>query len=100
MSKLVIVVDFELQPGAAARFMPLMQTNAEASLRDEPGCLQFDVLIPEDNAKDSIERVFLYEVYVNAKAFEEHLKTAHFLSFKAAVSTLVKSQTVQRYLYA
>ena len=96
MSKLVIVVDFELQVGASERFMPLMLQNAQASVKNEPGCLQFDVLTP-DNEPD---KVFLYEVYENDEAFEQHLQTPHFLAFKAAVGELVKSQTVRRYRYA
>ena len=54
MSKLVIVVDFELHAGASERFMPLMLKNAQASLQDEPGCLQFDVLTPADQAEKSL----------------------------------------------
>ena len=96
MSKLVIVVDFQLHPGAAEQFMPLMQQNAQASVQDEPGCLQFDVLTP-DNEPDE---VFLYEVYENDEAFARHLQTPHFLAFKAAVGELVKSQSVRRYRYA
>ena len=96
MGKLVITVDFELQSGAAERFMPLMLSNAKASLNDEPGCLQFDVLVPEDKT----DTVFLYEVYQDAEAFEQHLQTAHFLTFKAAISELVKTQIVHRYQYA
>ena len=95
MSKLVIAVTFELQPGTTERFMPLMLQNAQASLHDEPGCLQFDVLSPEDKA----ETIFLYEVYENDQAFEQHLQTPHFLTFKAAVAELIKSQTVYRYRY-
>ena len=39
----VIIVDFKIKSDRLADFLPLMQENATASLRDEPGCHQFDV---------------------------------------------------------
>ena len=39
----VITVEFEIEAAHLAAFLPLMSQNAEASIRDEPGCRQFDV---------------------------------------------------------
>ena len=44
----VIIVEFEIADGRAADFKKLILENARASLADEPGCRQFDVLVPED----------------------------------------------------
>ena len=53
----VIIVDFEIKPDRVANFLPLMQENAAASVRDEPGCHQFDVC----RDPDAPHRIFLYE---------------------------------------
>ena len=57
--RLVILVDFTLAPETRAEFHRLVLENAAASLRDEPGCRRFDVLVPEG---DSGDRVVLYEI--------------------------------------
>ena len=51
-----LLVEFGIAPGAMARFLPLMLENASLSLRDEPGCRQFDVL----TAADDPDRIVLY----------------------------------------
>lgn len=73
----VVVVDFLIRPEFINEFRTAMARNAAASLKDEPGCLVFDVCL--DPAKP--ERVHLYEVYVSKAAFDEHLKAPHFLDF-------------------
>lgn len=87
----VIIVDFEIEEGQIDAFMPLMTENAAASLRDEPGCQQFDVCRdPEDPG-----RVFLYELYDDSAAFEAHLGMPHFKSFDAATRDMIRSKTVR-----
>jgi quinol monooxygenase YgiN len=88
-----ITVDFELEDGARERFLSLVRANAAASVRDEPGCVRFDVLTPRGQAEGP-DRVFLYEIYADRAAFEAHLKTAHFLAFDAATQSLVRRKTV------
>lgn len=68
----VIVVEFEIVRETAAAFMALIRENAEASLRDEPGCRQFDVCVDETDPAS----VFLYEVYDDEAAFEACRKPA------------------------
>ena len=50
MSAYVITVDFRLKPGAMASFRQLIDDNAQASARGEPGCRRFDVLTPKLDA--------------------------------------------------
>jgi (4S)-4-hydroxy-5-phosphonooxypentane-2,3-dione isomerase len=89
----VITVEFGLKPGAMAAFRKLMDENAIASCRDEPGCRRFDVLVP----KGSDERIFLYEIYDDRAAFEAHVKTPHFKSFDMASAALIASKQVAEY---
>jgi quinol monooxygenase YgiN len=93
MTAYVIMVDFRLRPGALGPFRRLVDDNARASARTEPGCRRFDVLAP----KGEPDRVMLYEIYDNRAAFEAHLKTPHFASFSAESAALVSEKTVFEY---
>jgi (4S)-4-hydroxy-5-phosphonooxypentane-2,3-dione isomerase len=88
----VVVVEFQLKPGMRAQFRTLIDANADASVRDEPGCLQFDVLEPEGEE----DRVLLYEIYSDKAAFDAHLKTAHFHIFNSASESLCLRKAVTR----
>lgn len=90
MDGFVILVRFELKPGARSTFENQVGANARASVRDEPGCRRFDVLTPQDGA----DVVHLYEIYDDRTAFEAHKLTPHYLAFKEATSELVESLTL------
>lgn len=95
--RLVILVEFECHPGAEPEFRRLVLENAAASLRDEPGCRQFDVLTPESGPGS---RIVLYEIYDDAAAFDAHLATPHFAAFNEASAPLVAAKIVHRLAFA
>jgi quinol monooxygenase YgiN len=68
MSKLANVVTIEAAPGRRDEVVASLLAH-KARLKDEPGALQFDVLLPKDD--DTIVRT--YEMYRDAAAFEAHL---------------------------
>jgi len=88
----VITVTFTIHPGEMGRFIPLMRAQARQSLELEEGCLRFDVCT---EAKSDPARVFLYEIYSDAAAFDQHLASAHFQQFDSAVAELVQAKEVQ-----
>jgi len=88
----VIFVDFHLKPGVRQQFRRLIDINADASVRNEPGCLQFDVLEPEGED----DRVLLYEIYRDKAAFDEHLRSEHFRIFASASEGLCLEKSVER----
>lgn len=90
MRDFVILVDFRLKPGAKAAFRRLIDENARASCRDEPGCRRFDVL----EAPAESDRILLYEIYDDRAAFDAHLKTSHFAQFNEASAALVAAKAV------
>jgi quinol monooxygenase YgiN len=93
MTGFVIVVDFKIKAGAMDAFRRLIDDNAQASVKDEPGCQRFDVLASRKDA----DRVLLYEIYDNRAAFDAHLKTPHFAQFNTASTALVADKTVMEY---
>jgi quinol monooxygenase YgiN len=68
MSKFANVVTIEVAPGRRDQVVTLLLAH-KARLKDEPGTLQFEVLLP----KDDDTKVRVYEMYRDAAAFEVHL---------------------------
>ena len=93
MGGYVVMVDFRLKAGTFDRFRKLIVENARASVRDEPGCRQFDVVTPDGGA----DRVVLYEIYDDRAAFDAHLKTSHFAVFNEQSAPLVAEKAVAEY---
>jgi quinol monooxygenase YgiN len=69
-----------------------MTENARASVADEPGCRQFDIY----EVATSPNHLFLYEVYDDDAAFQQHLNAPHFKKFSEAITTLVTSRANAR----
>lgn len=89
----VITVRFAIHADALEAFLPLMMSNAAQSRADEPGCRQFDVC----QDPDTPTAIFLYEVYDDAAAFQDHLLSAHFKAFDKATAPMIASKDVQSY---
>lgn len=87
----VITVEFTVKAAHVAEFRSAMLEQARNSLAKESGCRQFDVCFdPKDEG-----RVFLYEIYDDEAAFQEHLKSPHFLDFDATVKDWTASKSAE-----
>ena len=73
-----LVVQMQVRPDRREEFLAGMAANAEASVRDEPGCLRFDVSAVAADGN----RFFLYELYTDAEAFEAHKASPHFAQWR------------------
>ena len=62
-----------VKPEHRERFLATMEETARRSVREEAGCVRFDVF----RVKGAENRYLLYEVYVDEAAFEAHLTTPH-----------------------
>ena len=83
-----LVVQMEVRPGRREEFLAGMAANAEASVRDEPGCLRFDV-----SAVDGDEnRFMLYELYRDADAFAAHKTSLHFATWRTVAEQVLVGQ--------
>ena len=92
MENFALVVEFQVRPECLDRFHEAIAVNARASIAEEPGCRQFDVLY---NTEDKC-RVVLYEVYESEAAFADHKAARRTQTFLAAAKELVVKQSVQR----
>jgi len=78
MPKLALIATIDVVEGQRDRLLPLLRAHGARSLKDEPGTLQFEVLVPrEDDTK-----LFVYEVYRDDGAFEDHLNAVSIARFR------------------
>lgn len=85
---IALVVSIVVRPGAREAFLEAIAAQAAASLELEEGCLRFDVCAVADDPA----RFFLYEVYADQQAFDEHRTTPHFGRWRAAAAECVETQ--------
>ena len=85
MAKHATLGTINVQPGAREEVLKAVMEHRERSLRDEPGTLQFEVLIPNDDPN----KILLYEVYVDSAAFGAHMKGASMALVTKAIGSKV-----------
>ncbi len=90
----VIIAEFEVRAEHKDEFLDLCRYDSTCSVRDEPGCRQFDALTIDD----APEAVVLYEVYDDKAAFEAHLATPHYATFASGVTRLDVTRKQVRFL--
>lgn len=87
-----VVVELHVRPRKREEFLVAAAENSAASVRDEPGCLRFDVV----QDRDDPDHFFFYEVYVDEAAFEVHRSTPHFPRWRAAAAECLRDDDGQR----
>jgi len=69
----VLAVTWLARPGEEERITQILRTMVESTNR-EPGCVQYEANRSDENPL----RFFLYEVYRDEAALEEHQRSEHF----------------------
>src|SRR3954452_22005118 len=87
-----LVVQVQVRPDRREEFLAGMATNAEASVRDEPGCLRFDVCSVDGDET----RFVLYELYADADAFAAHKAAPHFAEWRTVAERVLEGQVTTR----
>ena len=83
-----LMVQMEVRPERREEFLAGMAANAEASVRDEPGCLRFDVC----SVGSDENRFVLYELYTDAEAFAAHKAAPHFAQWRTVAEQVLVGQ--------
>lgn len=90
-----VIVSLQVRPEKREEFLQAIRINSEASLRDEPGCLRFDVL----SDTESPDHFVLYEVYRDEHAFRvEHRNAAHYAEWRKAADRCLSEGGSNTYL--
>jgi quinol monooxygenase YgiN len=83
----VRVAEIEIDPAQREAYMAAAREVIEASVRLEPGVLALYSVSDKDNPA----RITVFEIYADKTAYETHLETAHFKTYKAATHDMVRS---------
>ena len=87
---LTVIVSLRIRPERTDEFLAAIEENARASLRDEPGCLRFDVHRDQDDP----ERFLLHEIYADDDAFfVAHRAAPHYARWLEAVEATVAAKS-------
>jgi (4S)-4-hydroxy-5-phosphonooxypentane-2,3-dione isomerase len=87
-----LVVSLQVKPEKRDQFLSAAEDDSTCSVRDEPGCLRFDVL--QDNADPN--HFFFYEVYQDEDAVKAHTSTPHYARWSNASKECLDSVNVSR----
>ncbi|WP_342360262.1 putative quinol monooxygenase [Terrarubrum flagellatum] len=85
--QLVRIAELEIDPAQLASYRTLLAEEIEASVATEPGVLMLYAM----SIKDSPAHIRLLEIYASQEAYEAHLRSPHFLKYKASTSGMVRS---------
>ena len=73
----IIVAAIQIKEGFKERYVNGIIENASSAVKDEPGCLRFDVI-------QDANKIWVYEVYNDEAAFQAHTQAPHYLKFREA----------------
>ena len=84
-----LVVPVKVKPEMREKFLAAALDDSTCSVRDEPGCVRFDVL--QDNTDPN--KFFFYEVYRDEAAVEAHRAAPHYARWRAVASEVLAEPT-------
>lgn len=74
-----VMVQLDVRPDRLEQFVEGIHLNARASLRDEPGCIRFDVHADVENPL----HFYFYEIYTDSDAFYVgHRSAPHYAAWQ------------------
>jgi len=88
--RVALMVEFGVKPERRQDFLDLMRSHARMTLESEPGCERFDVLDPVDGGGS----VFLYELYRDKAAVDDHMNSALLASTRGSYDDMITSKRV------
>jgi autoinducer 2-degrading protein len=92
MPKLALIATIDVAPGKRDQLLPLLMAHRARSLKDEPGTLHFEVLVPrEDDGK-----LLVYEVYQDDAAFEVHFNGPSITQLRKEAAGMIAKLTGTR----
>ena len=84
MSRLAIIVEFEIKDGRRDAFAEVIRDHAAGSLAED-GCERFDVLLPRDDEG----RAFSFAIWRDDAALRNHIAAARMETFRNRRAPLI-----------
>ena len=82
---IALFVSLKVKPELRDRFLAAAEDDSICSVRDEPGCMRFDVL---QDANDE-NHFYFYEVYRDDAAFQAHTQAPHYARWREAAGQVL-----------
>ncbi len=83
---IVRIAELEIDPGQLDAYKLALKEEIETSIRVEPGVLTLYAV----SLKEHPEQIRLFETYRDAAAYEAHLQSPHFKTYKDRTQRMVK----------
>ena len=91
-SPAVLVVHLDIAKAQLNEFIQIVRAHGANSQQIESGCLQFEVLVPQDLSA----HVILFEVYADDAALELHWGSDHMAEYRKQIEGMIVHRTVYR----
>ena len=91
-SPAVLVVHLDIVEARLEEFMQIVRAHGANSQQIESGCLQFEVLVPQEPSA----HVILFEVYADDSALESHWGSEHMAEYRKQIEGMIVHRTVYR----
>ena len=89
-SPIVRIAELEIDPAQLHAYKLALKEEIETSIRVEPGVLTLYAV----SLKEHPEQVRLFEIYRDAAAYESHIQSPHFKTYKDRTRQMVKLLTL------
>lgn len=86
-NQVVRIAKLRIDSAQLENYMAALKEHAETAVRVEPGVLTLYAVSEKNNPT----RITVFEIYVDAAAYQAHLQTAHFKKYKSTTKDMVKS---------
>lgn len=80
------IAELEIDPAQLDAYKLALKEEIGTSIRVEPGVLTLYAV----SLKEHPEQIRLFEIYKNAAAYESHLQSPHFKTYKTRTQLMVK----------
>jgi quinol monooxygenase YgiN len=84
---LVRIAELEIDPAQLENYKAMLKEEIEISIRVEPGVLTLYAVAEKENPT----RIRIFETYASVEAYQAHLETPHFKTYKVGTQAMVKS---------
>lgn len=84
---IVRISEIEVDSTFLDEYKTILKEEAAQSVKLEPGVIAIHPMMPKENP--TVFRIL--EIYATKEAYQQHLKTPHFLKYKSSTLNMVKS---------
>ena len=92
MSRFALIVTVEFEPELKEEILLALLAHRERCLKDEPGTLQFEVLVPFDEPG----KLMLFELYADAAAFAAHSEGSSLAQYRVEARPMITRVTSKK----